>query len=241
MRERHHTLSAAAAACCAVIAAACVEYDAEPFTGHTLPRVTGYSTGVTNDWLYFNLRTGKTYNAAAPNRDLREGQQRDSAEVAMDWDVAFCGYRLRTNSGTSGMGVGGAADLGRGGYDKWTSAAEVAALDYVEDNDSTVSITMSQNDWNKYLLANGLDFDTHPWFDPNDGPATTLTSANPILAEALTFAGPPPVYTPSGHTYCIRTADGERYFKLMIVSWYDAGVEIGGEGGRLSYYLDELP
>jgi len=27
----------------------CVKYDAEPFTGKTLPRVSGYSTGVTND------------------------------------------------------------------------------------------------------------------------------------------------------------------------------------------------
>ena len=36
----------------------CVSYDAEEFTGKTLPRVTGYTTGVTNDWLYINLRTG---------------------------------------------------------------------------------------------------------------------------------------------------------------------------------------
>lgn len=26
----------------------CVSYEAEEFTGHTLPRKTGYSTGVTN-------------------------------------------------------------------------------------------------------------------------------------------------------------------------------------------------
>ena len=36
----------------------CVSYEAEDFTGHTLPRKTGYSTGVTNDWLYFDLKTG---------------------------------------------------------------------------------------------------------------------------------------------------------------------------------------
>ena len=29
----------------------CVSYDAEEFTGKTLPRVTGYTTGITNDWL----------------------------------------------------------------------------------------------------------------------------------------------------------------------------------------------
>lgn len=219
----------------------CVEYDAEPFTGHTLPRVTGYSTGVTNDWLYFNLRTGTRYNVLAPNRDIREGQQKDSAEVCMDWDLAFCGYRLRTNSGTSGPGKGGAADLGYGNYDQWTSKSQVEGLEYTVDNNTEVYITMSQNDWNKYLIANDLDFNQNPWFDPNNGPAKTLTSANPVLANAMSFAGPPPVYTPSFHTYVVRSADGEHYYKVQIISWYNADVEIGDEGGRVSYYLDELP
>lgn len=219
----------------------CVEYDAEPFTGHTLPRVTGYSTGVTNDWLYFNLRTGTRYNVLAPNRDISEGQQKDSAEVCMDWDLAFCGYRLRTNSGTSGPGKGGAADLGYGNYDQWTSKSQVEGLEYTVDNNTEVYITMSQNDWNKYLIANDLDFNQNPWFDPNNGPAKTLTSANPVLANAMSFAGPPPVYTPSFHTYVVRSADGEHYYKVQIISWYNADVEIGDEGGRVSYYLDELP
>ncbi len=46
--------------------------------------------------------------------------------------------------------------------------------------------------------------------------------------------------TISFHTYVVRTADGKRYFKLQIVSWYHAEVEIGDSGGRISYYLDEL-
>jgi hypothetical protein len=41
----------------------CVDYDdIQPFTGKTLPRKSGYSTGVTNDWIYFNLRTGESFN-----------------------------------------------------------------------------------------------------------------------------------------------------------------------------------
>ena len=218
----------------------CVDYDAEEFNGKTLPRKTGYSTGVTEDWLYFNLETGKIYNLDAPNRDIKEGQQKDSAAVALDWDLAFCGYRLRTNSGTSGIGKGGAADLGYGQYDKWTSKSQVENLTYTVDNDTEVYITYSQNDWNKYLIANKLDFNENPWFDPNNGPAKKLTSANPILANAMSFAGPPPVYTPSFHTYVVRSADGQHYYKLQIISWYDANVQIGDEGGRISYYLDEL-
>lgn len=220
---------------------ACVDYDdIQPFTGKTLPRKCGYSTGVTNDWIYFNLRTGKTYNAYGVNKEIREGQQRDSAAVNMDWDLAFCGYAMRTNSGTSGPGKGGAADLGYGGYTSWTAVSQLpVSLEWVVDN-GDVSVTMSLNDWNHYLVENGLDFDANPWFDPNNGPAQTKTNANPLLSKAITFSGPPPTYTPSFHTYVVRTADGQRYFKLQIVSWYDANVEIGDVGGMISYYCDEL-
>jgi hypothetical protein len=65
-------------------------------------------------------------------------------------------------------------------------------------------------------------------------------NGNPVLEKAMSFSGPPPVYTPSFHTYVIRSWDGERYYKLQIISWYDANVQIGDEGGRISYYLDEL-
>ena len=47
---------------CAMVLASCVHYDAVPFNGKTLPRITGYLTGVSNDWLYVNLRTGEVFN-----------------------------------------------------------------------------------------------------------------------------------------------------------------------------------
>ena len=89
-------------------------------------------------------------------------------------------------------------------------------------------------------IANKLDMNENPWFDPNKGPAKQLVRGNPVLEKAMSFSGPPPVYTPSYHTYVIRSWDGERYYKLQIISWYDANVQIGDEGGRISYYLDEL-
>ncbi len=261
----------------------CVSYEAEPFTGHTLPRKTGYSTGVTNDWLYFDLKTGSRFNVLNPNQSIivsiddvpvkdyyhtendttvywYEGAQKnphlkakedryasdDQAHATTEWDIAFNGYRLRTNSGTSGIGKGGAADLGYGEYDKWTSKAQVDAylaehhISWAVDDSASVYVTMSQNDWNKYCIKNHLDMNENPWFDPNNGPAKQLVSANPVLGNAMSFSGPPPVYTPSFHTYVIRSCDGERYYKLNIISWYDANVEIGDEGGNISYYLDEL-
>ena len=273
----------------------CVEYEAEPFTGMTLPRKTGYSTGVTNDWMYFNLENGVRFNVLNPNQSILtsvngksisdpandgvvingetlksgedktiywyEGAQKDDRltfkddkyttgsdiyHKATEWDIAFCGYRMRTNSGTSGIGQGGAADLGYGEYDKWTSKAQVDAymqehgLKFEVDDSASVYVTMSQNDWNKYCIKNHLDFNKNPWFDPNNGPAKQVVSANPELANAMSFSGPPPVYTPSYHTYVIRSWDGKRYYKLNLISWYDANVEIGDEGGCMSYYMDEL-
>lgn len=294
----------------------CVSYEAEDFTGHTLPRKTGYSTGVTNDWLYFDLKTGHRYNVLNPNQSViafidgkpvkeyfgcegdttvywTEGVQKNvfqdykrdadgnkvlvnpnnpkqgyemvarkansllvmenkeddpntMAYPATEWDLAFDGYQLRTNSGTSGIGKGGAADLGYGEYDKWTSKAQVDAylaehnMTFAVDDSASVYVTMSQNDWNKYCIKHKLDMNENPWFDPNNGPAKQLVSGNPVLEKAMSFSGPPPVYTPSYHTYVIRSWDGERYYKLQIISWYDANVQIGDEGGRISYYLDEL-
>ena len=273
----------------------CVDYEAEPFSGKTLPRKTGYSTGVTNDWMYFNLENGVRFNVLNPNQSvltsvngkplqdpandglvingdtLRNGEWKriywyegaqkdarltfkddkfatdaDSLHKSTEWDIAFCGYRMRTNSGTSGPGQGGAVDLGYGEYDKWTSKAQVNAymqehgLKFEVDDSASVYVTMSQNDWNKYCIKNHLDFNKNPWFDPNNGPAKQVVSANPVLAKAMSFSGPPPVYTPSYHTYVIRSYDGKRYYKLNLISWYDANVEIGDEGGCMSYYLDEL-
>lgn len=127
----------------------CVDYDdIQPFTGKTLPRKSGYSTGVTNDWIYFNLRTGESFNTYTVNKDIKEGEQINRT----DWDLAFCGYTMRTNSGTSGIGQGGAADLGYGGYDDWTSVSQLPSdLEWVVDTDD-VRVTMSQNDWNHYLV-----------------------------------------------------------------------------------------
>lgn len=214
----------------------CVRYEADAFTGKTLPRMSGYNTGVTNDWIYFNLRTGEIFNQYTPNSDIAEGQQHNRT----DWDIAFCGYRIRTNSGTSGEGKGGAIDLGYENYNHWQSVSQLPSNAEWTVDDHSVSLTMSRNDWNKYLITNHLDFKENPWFDPNKGPATTKTNANPLLAQAMTFNGPPPAYIPSLHTYVIRTADGKRFFKLQIVSWYKSDVEIGDTGGEMSYYCDEI-
>ena len=218
----------------AFLCIACVKYEALPFTGKVLPRRSGYVNEVTNDWIYYNLRTGEVFNAYQVNSDIREGEQK----TRTDWDLAFCGNKLRTNSGTSGNGRGGVADMGFQGYDRWTKKSQIPHnVEWVTDKDN-ISITMSQREWVSYTVANNIT--GIPWFDPNKGPQQTKTSASPLLNKALVFSGPPPSYLPSFHTYVIRTADGAHYFKLQIVSWYDESIEIGETGGRISFYCDEL-
>lgn len=213
------------------------DYDADEFDGKILPRITGYTTGVTNDWMYFNMTTGEIYNESAPNQEIREGEQLSRT----DWDFAFCGRHIRTNSGTSGCGKGGAIDMGYGKYKNITLVSQLPSdVEWITDNDSTVYTTVSQNEWYSYLSKNGLDSDENPWFDPNSGPQQTHTSANPLLDDAIAVAGPPITYTPSYHTYVIRSADGNNYYKLLIVSWYNTYTEIDDTGGQMSYYLDKL-
>jgi hypothetical protein len=174
-----------------LVPASCIldtDYDAAPFGGKILPRATGYTTEVTNDWMYFNLRTGEVFNKTAPSQEIKEGEQYSRT----DWDMAFCGYHIRTNSGTSGCGKGGAIDLGYGGYKNWTSVSQLPAnAQWITDNAETVHITVSQADWYRYLSQNGLSDAEYPWFDPNSGPQRTLTSANPLLEENMALSGPP--------------------------------------------------
>jgi hypothetical protein len=220
-----------------VVSTSCVKYDAYEFDGKILPRATGYTTQETHDWMYFNLRTGEVFNRDMPNQDIKEGEQYNRT----DWDIAFCGYRLRTNSGTSGVGKGGAIDLGYGNYDKWQRIEQLPlGVQWTTDVDTAVYITLSQRDWFRYLGENNMDFEENPWFDPNSGPQRILTSANTLLAESMTLTGPPMVYTPSYHTYLIRAADGQRFFKLQIVSWFNVHTPIDDAGGEMSYYCDEI-
>lgn len=73
--------------------------------------------GDPGEFVYFNLRRKEVVTPADPRADD-------------DWDVAFAGAKLRTNSGTSGSGAGGALDPGQATLAGITTA-ETAG--YVED------------------------------------------------------------------------------------------------------------
>ena len=131
----------------------------------SLSRKTAYG----NDWIYYSLEKGKEVSVSE-----------ESHAENTDWDIAFNRYNVRTNSGASGKGKGGA------------------------------------------LLTNIKDLAAYTITAPGTGfpPPTMESTANEVLCKAITFAGPPPTYTPSDYVFIVRTASG-KYAKLKAKSFYD--------------------
>ena len=55
------------------------------------------------NWTYLNLESGEVVGTSALGDETADAQWKNRK----DWDVAFCGDMVRTNSGTSGNGKGG--------------------------------------------------------------------------------------------------------------------------------------
>lgn len=54
-------------------------------------------------WTYFSFKTGKVVGKSKINHQKEDSDWKNRN----DWDIAFCGDYIRTNSGTSGNGNGG--------------------------------------------------------------------------------------------------------------------------------------
>lgn len=164
----------------------------------TLSRKTNYG----NDWIYYSLSQGKEVEV-----------NEDSHATDLSWDLAFNRYNIRTNSGTSGNGHGGAYDTGQTNFDAVLSVPSGAKFT-VDVNDSiTASFTGS-------------------------GITQIASSLSPVLADAIAFAGPPPSYTPNNHVYIVRTADG-RYAKLQVLGFYNDEGQSGYMNFKYAYQPDD--
>ena len=82
-------------------------------------------------WTYFSLKDSKVLGTSefgsAEEDSLWAGRD--------DWDIAFCGEFLRTNSGTSGMGDGG---IQRNIQTDFHNLTEAPTDGYVQDTDDIV-------------------------------------------------------------------------------------------------------
>lgn len=134
------------------------------------------------DWVYFSFDKGDIITVASP-------------DTSLEWDMAFLRNHMRTNSGTSGPGVGGTYDAGIINFEDLTQAPDNG---YVVDDAISIS-------------------------DVNDPTRQTMIEVpgNTVLETWGTFDTDvhPPTFTPSDKLYVVKTADG-KYAKTWFSSYY---------------------
>ena len=80
------------------------------------------------EWTYFSFETGAVVGTSTYGDDAQDALWRDRT----DWDIAFCGDLIRTNSGTSGRGKGG---IQRNTTDNFIMLTEAPSEGYITDTD----------------------------------------------------------------------------------------------------------
>lgn len=144
---------------------------------------TSRKTDYGNDWIYFSFKEGKEVAV-----------EEDKHATDTSWDIAFNRYNVRTNSGKSGNGKGGALDTGKKEFSEVETVPEGT---FVVDADYEITASFT-----------------------GQGVTTIMSTANEPLSKAIEFAGPPPTYTPTNQVFIVKTADG-KYVKLTIDSFYN--------------------
>ena len=183
----------------------CGSDNPEPKTGgldvkrHTQSRATSVA-GDSTDWVYFSFATGaEVQGVTEANRMTRS-----------DWDIAFNRFNMRTNSGRSGSGKGGAVETNKTSF---ADVNEAPADGYVTDVETTIR---------------GYS---------NGAMRELKSTGNVALGKAIRFSGPPPTYTLNDHVFVVRTADG-KYAKVIFESFHNSQKKSGYITFRYAYQPD---
>lgn len=203
---KHFKLVLFALVSLAMVTVSCSKDDDEdvaPTTGDLktgdviLSRKTAYG----NDWIYYSFA---------------EGTEVDSTNhvSTLTWDIAFNRYNVRTNSGLSGSGQGGAYDAGEVDF---SSVLEANESGYTVDD--TIQIVET-------FTGQGVTFMT--------------STGNDIFKECveMVHGNQGPSYETSDHIYVIKTANG-KYAKVWIKGYYSEGGESGFINMKYSYQAGE--
>ena len=150
-----------------------------------------------SDWVYFSFATGAEV----------QGVNEENRKERRDWDLAFNRFSIRTNSGLSGGGQGGAL---------LTQVKEMAEVTQAPASGYTVDTEINLSGF-----ANGA-------------PVSKKSTGNQVLAEGIKFAGPPPTYTPHENVFIVKTADG-KYAKLQFIGFHNAEGKSGFISFKYAY------
>lgn len=136
---------------------------------------TSYDT-----WTYFSLSTGEVVTVT-------------DAATDTNWDLGFLRSHIRTNSGTSGNGQGGAYDAGVVDFESVTEALETGYATDVDDEVTQFNMTTFEYE---DISANAV-LETWGSFD---------TSVNP------------PPFTVADRIFVVKTADS-KYAKIHVKAY----------------------
>lgn len=151
-----------------------------------------------NDWVYFSFSKGDSVVI-------------DKANAAKDqtWDIAFQRFYIRTNSGTSGEGQGGALDTKETAFDKVTV---VPTSGFIADTKVDMMTIMGKFDERSANTAfQVLDHPVWAWFDAPTGDMQWHYNKN---------------------VFIIKTADGKHYAKIIMKQYKS---DDGKESGHIKF------
>ena len=142
----------------------------------------------TGDWKYFSLKNGEV----TPNNPAED----------LSWDIAFKGYYVRLNGGTSGKGKAEAFRTEEKDFTKVTEAPKKGF-----EKDKEVTFTSRDGSSSKENVS--------PILTGGFGSTTGAIGLNP--ANIAKYGS---VYGPNEWVYVIKTADGT-YAKIQVTDFYN--------------------
>lgn len=178
-----------------------VEKQDEKTVTYTLSRKTGFG----NDWVYFSFATGKEV----------DGVTEENRTERLDWDIAFNRTNMRTNSGESGKGKGGALNTKEKTFG---NVKEAPTSGYTVDEKSMIMFGYGQ------MMQGG---------EPEMGESTLNKILKGAIAVKPSSSGP--IYQFSKEIYIIKTANG-KYVKVEFTGYHNDE----GKSGYVTFKYEPL-
>ena len=178
------------------ISAACKKIDNKSLI---LSQAFEINSTSTTKWKYFSFEKNDTVTVADPM-------------TSSSWDLAFQRYRIRTNGGSSGKGLGGAANSYaklQAGFDGLKNVSDTST--FVEDQPIEIAV---QQGYATYVVNPKL----YSWFTIELAPAGTQI-------------------VPTDYIYIVKTGTG-KFAKVWFKSYYSASNVSGYVNFQYKYQPD---
>ena len=183
-----------------------------------------------NKWVYFSFEKGIVEETTA-------------TPTTSNWDIAFNRYHVRTNSGTSGSGNGGALNTQLKDFTQVTTASTTAS--YTVDSqvriasyqgnqqggNATISVSSElemghgEGFW-KYIMPLVPDFDKIPDNQKAKRKAQMVHNKGWLTMDYTSPNATAPVYNYNNWVYIVKTPAG-KYAKIQLNDYKNAKGETG--------------